>query len=239
MDFLVVIPARFESTRFPGKPLARLKKKTLIKHVWHICSEVVDKERIIVATDHKDIKNHCEEEGMNTIMTSSRCFTGTDRVYEVSQSFPSDIYINVQGDEPLLSSSDLKDFIDFSLDNPLNITNCMTAIKKEVEFLNPNVPKVVVNNKSELLLISRSPIPTTKNNEVISAKKQVCIYSFPKEPLIQFGQKKSKSQLEEIEDIEILRFLEMGYKIRMFEIETDTFSIDTPEDLKRAERYLD
>ena len=176
---------------------------------------------------------------MNTIITSSQCFTGTDRVYEVSQSIPSDLYINVQGDEPLLSSSDLKDFIEFSLNNPSNIINSMTSIKEEIEFLNPNVPKVVVNNKSELLLISRSPIPTTKNNEFISAKKQVCIYSFPKEPLTQFGQKKSKSLLEEIEDIEILRFLEMGYKIKMFEIRTDSFSIDTPEDLKRAERYLD
>ena len=216
-----------------------LKEKTLIKHVWDICSEVVDKERIIVATDHKDIKKHCDEEGMNTIITSSQCFTGTDRVYEVSQSIPSDLYINVQGDEPLLSSSDLKDFIEFSLNNPSNIINSMTSIKEEIEFLNPNVPKVVVNNKSELLLISRSPIPTTNNNEFISAKKQVCLYSFPKEPLTQFGQKKSKSLLEEIEDIEILRFLEMGYKIKMFEIRTDSFSIDTPEDLKRAERYLD
>ena len=237
-DYLIVIPARFNSSRFPGKLLKKINGKSILNHVWEICVKASSQENVIVATDHEKIINHCKTKGMRYLMTSSSCLTGTDRLYEVSKKISSKIYINVQGDEPLLSHLELKKFIKFSLDNSSQVTNAMTKISRRSDFLNLNIPKVVTNEENYLLYISRSPIPTTKKGEFKSSNKQVCIYSIPKKAIKDFGERRKKSRLEQIEDIEILRFLEMGYKVKMYEVSKESFSIDTPSDLRKVRRII-
>lgn len=238
MKVLIVIPARYASTRFPGKPLEVINGKSMISRVWEKCVEAIDRDSVLIATDDKRILDHCEEEGMKVIMTSKECKTGTDRIAEVALSFKADTYINVQGDEPMISSNELRRFIKYSQENPDFIINAMTPIRDEEEYIDSNVPKVVINQQSELLYMSRSSIPGNKEGKFNSANKQVCIYAFPKKAIYNFGNKKTKTTLEEIEDIEILRFLESGYKIKMFKTKEESYSVDTPKDLERVRRLL-
>tara|TARA_Y100000590_G_scaffold138186_1_gene158185 strand:+ start:18000 stop:18722 length:723 start_codon:yes stop_codon:yes gene_type:complete len=237
-EILIVIPARYSSSRFPGKPLKKINNKSMLKMVWMKCAKVFEKDKIIIATEDQRIVDHCNNEGMKVILTSNKCKTGTDRVYEVSKKINADIYINVQGDEPMISSGDIKKFISFAKKNSGCVINAMTSIKNKEDYLNYNIPKVVTNNKSELLYMSRSPIPGNKEIEFIKANKQVCIYAFPKVALKRFGESRKKTKLEKIEDIEILRFIEMGYKVKMIKTKRGSYSVDTPKDLRRVRGIL-
>ena len=237
-NFIVVIPARFESSRFPGKPLADLCGKSLLQHVWEKCVSAVGGENVVIATDDERIRRHCDEHKMNVVITSSSCLTGTDRMCEVAQKIERDIYINVQGDEPLIAPEDIQKILKIALNKPESIINGMCEILNESDFRSPNVPKVVTSENSELLYMSRAAIPTGKLNEFKKAKRQVCIYSFPREALLRFGEKKEKSSNEDIEDIEILRFLDMGHSVLMVDVNGSPVAVDTEEDLKRAQKIL-
>ncbi len=238
-DFVIIIPARFDSSRFPGKPLAKIKGKSMINRVWSKCISASSEEKVFVATDDERIERHCSEHGMQVIMTSSECLTGTDRLAEAAFTLDAEFYINVQGDEPLINPLDIKKVIESYKSDP-DITHCaMTQIDNEEEFRNYNVPKVVTDNTNNLLYISRSSIPTSKNGAFISSMKQVCIYAFPREHLNQFGLNRSKTKLEEIEDIEILRLLEKGFQVRMVELHNSSIAVDTQEDLIRVESIID
>jgi len=237
-NFVVVIPARYASTRFPGKPLADLCGKSLIRHVWEKCAEAVGEQSVVVATDNKVIQDHCLEQGMQVVMTSSSCLTGTDRVYEVAKQFKRDIYINVQGDEPLIRSHDITTVIQAALKHQGNIINGMCPINNEEDFRSPNVPKVVATSSGTLLYMSRAPVPTSKKHKFHSAMRQVCIYAFPRDAILDFGHQREKTPLEKIEDIEILRFLEMGYSVKMVEVVGSPVAVDTPEDLERAKAMM-
>tara|TARA_B100000579_G_C22805104_1_gene842061 strand:+ start:599 stop:1327 length:729 start_codon:yes stop_codon:yes gene_type:complete len=233
-DFLLVIPARYESSRFPGKPLAQIKGMSMIYRVWEKCISAVPRENVFIATDDSRIELHCKENDMNFVMTSENCLTGTDRVAEVAKKIPADFYINVQGDEPLIDPQDIKKIIDSYRKNP-DATYCaMTEIKDEEEYRSPNIPKVVTDLKKNLLYMSRSAIPSNKKFTFKSAMKQVCIYAFPKKHLEEFGPGIKKTPIEEIEDIELLRLLERNLKVRMVEIKNSTVAVDTPEDLERV-----
>lgn len=237
-NFIVVIPARFESSRFPGKPLADLCGKSLLQHVWEKCVSAVGEQNVVIATDDERIRRHCDEYKMNVVMTSSSCLTGTDRMCEVAKKIERDIYINVQGDEPLIAPEDIQKILKIALNKPESIINGMCEISNESDFRSPNVPKVVTSDYSELLYMSRAAIPTGKLNEFKKAKRQVCIYSFPREALLRFGEKKEKTSNENIEDIEILRFLDMGYSILMVDVNGSPVAVDTEEDLDRAKKIL-
>ena len=226
LNFLAL--ATSESSRFPGKPLEVINGKSMISRVWEKCVEAIDRDSVLIATDDKRILDHCEEEGMKVIMTSKECKTGTDRIAEVALSFKADTYINVQGDEPMISSSELRGFIKYSQENPDFIINAMTPIKDEEEYIDSNVPKVVINQQSELLYMSRSSIPGNKEGKFNSANKQVCIYAFPRKAIFAFGNNPKKTKFEAIEDIEILRFLEMGFSIQMVEVKGSPIALDTP-----------
>ena len=175
---------------------------------------------------------------MNVVRTSSECLTGTDRVAEVSNLYSADFYINVQGDEPLIEPNDIKLVIDAYLENPTCCFCGMTDIYLKEDFYNPNIPKVVTDQSNKLLYISRAPIPTTKNSEFSTAKKQVCIYAFTKEALSNFGQNNVKTCHESIEDIEILRLLETGFEIRMVDVSGSSIAVDTPDDLERVRNCI-
>jgi len=233
-DFLVVIPARYESTRFPGKPLVDILGKSMIKRVWEKCINAVDQNNVIVATDDYRIFDHCNNENINAIMTSKKCLTGTDRIFEVSEKIKSKTYINVQGDEPLISSEDIIKVINASKNDSNAIINGMCLIQNEGDFNNPNIPKVVVDTNKNLLYMSRAGIPTNKKKLFISAYKQVCIYAFPALSLKKYGSVKTKTPIEKIEDIEILRFLELGLKVKMVEVSDSSIAVDIPEDLDKV-----
>jgi len=238
IDYLIVIPARYQSSRFPGKPLADIHGKSMLRRVWEKCVQVVKPDNIIVATDDERIRSHCLGNDIQVEMTSSSCLTGTDRLYEVALKRKSDIYINVQGDEPLVSPNDIKAVIDASQNEPEITFNAMCQINEEVDFRSPNIPKVVTQKDCRLLYMSRAPIPTNKKLKFEKAMKQVCIYAYPRDVLIAFGSLKEKTPLESIEDIEMLRLLELGYKVKMIEVSGSSVAVDTPNDLEKVRSMI-
>jgi len=234
----VVIPARYKSSRFPGKPLAKIKGKEMILWVAEISEKAVGKEFTYIATENEEIANLVRERGYKVILTSDSCKTGTDRVAEASIEIDADIIINIQGDEPMLDYKDILRVIEYKKNNPDCIINCMSYLNSDEDIEDKKIPKVVVDENDNLLYISRSPIPGNKIGRKKRAKKQICIYGFDKKYLKEFYLKKEKTPLEFEEDIEILRFLEMGYRVKMLRVGGDTYSVDYPEDIKIIESKL-
>jgi 3-deoxy-manno-octulosonate cytidylyltransferase (CMP-KDO synthetase) len=235
LNYSVVIPARYESSRLPGKPLVDLCGSPMIEHVWlRCCQAVEDVSQVVIATDDERIRSVAEGFGARVIMTSSACLTGTDRVAEANRTLNSDFVINVQGDEPLLDPTSISQVAEAYVTSGGAIINAMCPILDETEFRSHTVPKVVAGNDGKLLYMSRSPIPLTKSGEFVTARKQVCIYAFGREHLEFFASIKRKSPLEKIEDIEILRFLEHGYEVQMIEVEGGSIAVDVPEDVDRV-----
>ena len=237
MDYIIVIPARLHSTRLKEKLLIKIKGVEIIARTYLKCKQVAKKENIIVATDSKKIVDICQKYDAKYILTSKNCLTGTDRVAEVAKKIKKDIYINVQGDEPLLNPADLKKIIDNSKKYKDTILNGYADIKNKNEYYNNSIPKLVFDKNKFLLYMSRAPIPNSKNNIFKKSFKQVCIYSFPRKKLLEFNKNFKKSFLENLEDIEILRFLEKSEKIKMIKLSGKSFAIDTKFDLKKIKKY--
>tara|TARA_B110000908_G_scaffold129163_1_gene151733 strand:- start:3208 stop:3933 length:726 start_codon:yes stop_codon:yes gene_type:complete len=234
MKYAIVIPARYQSSRFPGKPLADVLGRPMIQHVWERCCLAVDTSLVYIATDSDKIREVAEDFGAQVIMTSSTCLTGTDRLAEANKQLNCDFIINVQGDEPLINPEDIKAVINEYEKAPNTIINAMCRLKDEQEFRSFTVPKVVTSKSGNLLYMSRSPIPVTKSNQFHSGYKQVCIYAFSKEHLEFFASHQEKTQIEAIEDIEILRFLENDIPVKMIEVASSSIAVDIPEDLERV-----
>ncbi len=239
MDAVIVIPARYRSSRFEGKPLVSLRGRPMIARVWDRCTGALPAEKIFVATDDDRIADVCRAEGIQVLMTGEDCLTGTDRVHQAAQQVSADIYINVQGDEPLLDPADITAVIDAAEARPGRVVNAMCPIELEDDFRSTTVPKVVARPDGRLMYMSRAPIPTDKSHAFKGAMKQVCIYAFPPDALAAFAARDTKTPLEAIEDIEILRFLELGYEVDMVEVSGASIAVDVPEDVARVERALD
>jgi len=238
MDTAIIIPARYKSSRFPGKPLVDILGKSMIHRVWEQCCKVLPLENIFVATDSNEIANHCLDLNIQILMTSSNCHTGTDRVYEASNQIQADTIINVQGDEPLINPDDINQVIIESKKYPNQIINAMCPIINESDYRSVNIPKVVVSKDLKLLYMSRAPIPMDKKKSFSAAWKQVCIYAYPHASLKRFASEQNKTPLEFLEDIEILRFLELGYEVKMIEVSSSSIAIDIPDDVKRVEKVI-
>ncbi len=235
-DFAIVIPARFESTRFPGKPLAQIAGKPMIQRVWERCVEATNPADVFVATDDTRIAEACERFGARVIMTSDRCLTGTDRVAEAAGQLDHRFIVNVQGDEPMLDPRDILKVAETFRNGDGSVVNAMAPIRDEEEYWSRNVPKVVAGSDGQLRYMSRAPIPANKNGTFETAWKQVCIYAFSREHLSRFSAVAEKGLLERIEDIEILRFLEMGIDVSLVELDSSSMAVDTPEDLEKVAR---
>mgnify|MGYP001063210087 CR=1 FL=1 len=239
MRILGVIPARFQSSRLPGKPLVLILGKPLIIWVCEIVEKALGNENTIVATDDERIAKTVQDYGFKFVMTSSKHLTGTDRLAEVSRKIDADIYVNVQGDEPLVNHLDIKKIAKLKLESPETIINAMTYISDDEEPNSVHIPKVIVNLNNELLYLSRLSIPGSKmGNNDFKYLKQVCIYAFSKQELEVFFRHPLKTPLEQQEDIEILRFLELGYTIKMVHLDTSSLAVDVPEDIKKVENAL-
>ncbi len=238
MKTVLIIPARYKSSRFPGKPLVVLNGKTMIQRVWEQCNKAFDASLIFIATEDKRILEHCEENGMQCILTSDNCLTGTDRVAEVSKIIDADYYINVQGDEPVINPDDINEIVKLLPESGGAILNGYCEIDNSDDYLSVSVPKVVMRQDNRLLYMSRAPIPGNKNNKFQKGFRQVCIYAFPKEALDVFSRTIEKTPMELEEDIEILRFLEMGYEVKMVQMTKESIPIDNPEDVEKVLKRL-
>lgn len=241
LDYLIVIPARMRSSRFPGKPLAKINGKELILHVCDRCNKVFDKRKIIVATDSLKILNFVKKNKYKSILTSTKCLTGTDRVAEVSNKINAKIYVNVQGDEPLVNPKDIKKII-LTKKKFKNYIICgATKISNNENPKSLSIPKVVFNKNLFMVYMSRSVIPAKKikkQSKKLQYWKQVCVYAFTKQDLKIFGKNKKKGYLEKNEDIEILRFLDKEKKIKMVKTEKGTVAVDYPRDIKIVEKLI-
>ena len=239
MNYLIIIHARLKSSRLPNKPLIKINGKEVLLRTYQRClSAVKNPKKIIVATDHAKIFSFCDQNNIRVLMTSSSCLTGTDRVCEVANKTSADVYINVQGDEPVLNPDDLIKVIKTATNDPSKIYSGYAKIKNKKNYFSPNIPKVVFNPKTKLLLyMSRAAIPSNKSFDFVKAWKQVCIYAYPKAALKAFSSVK-KTSLESIEDIEVLRFLELGFEVEMIKLSGDGIAVDVPEDIKKVETYL-
>ena len=241
MKTLLVIPARIKSSRFPGKPLAKINNKEMIIWVAETCRNVIGNSNVIIATDDVKIKKVVNDYGFKAIMTSKTCSTGTDRVAEVSKKIKADIYINVQGDEPIIKGSDIKKVISAKVRFPNHVICAYTNLLKKEKPIDINIPKVLINSKKDLIYMSRLPLPGKKNYKQIAKIKyfkQVCIYAFNRKELRQFKRFGKKSILEISEDIEILRFFELNKKIKMVKTNNKSIAVDLKTDIKKVESYL-
>ena len=234
MKAVLIIPARYKSSRFPGKPLIDLAGKTMIQRVWSQCIKAIDKSQVYIATEDERILLHCKENGMQCILTTDNCLTGTDRVAEVARQIEADYYINVQGDEPVINPEDIRKVIDLLPNSKGSILNGYCEIDCAYDYNSISVPKVVMRGDERLLYMSRAAIPGNKLNKFNLGYRQVCIYAFPKIALEAFSKCLTKTPLEEEEDIEILRFLEMGYEVQMVKMSKDSIPVDHPEDVKKV-----
>ena len=238
MDVNIIIPARYGSSRYEGKPLVKLLGREMILRVADICSKVVKKNKLFIATDDKRIAKKVIENGFNFIMTSKKCLTGTDRVAEAAKKIRSDIYINVQGDEPTIRPSDIKKIIRSKIKFPNHVICGYDKINKFENPFSLNLPKVVLNEKKELIYISRLAIPGSKKKLKKRYLKQVCIYAFNKNELKKFNSRNQKGKLEKTEDIEILRFFEHNIKIKMIKLNSSSVAVDEKSDVKKAEKIM-
>ncbi|MBC5690625.1 3-deoxy-manno-octulosonate cytidylyltransferase [Mediterraneibacter sp. NSJ-55] len=242
MKIIGVIPARYKSSRFPGKPLADICGKPMIWWVYTQCIKVKEFDQVYVATDDERIREACEANNINVVMTSDRHLTGTDRVGEVARKIKADLYVNIQGDEPLIEPENIrKAILPFFEDDSLLVSNLMTQIIDPVDVVNFTVPKVITNRENEGVYLTRSTAPYPKGAIDYSYYKQVCVYGFRPEALkfyCEYGEKYGKGKIEAIEDIEILRFIENKYRVKFIEVDSDTVAVDTLNDLKKVNKMV-
>jgi 3-deoxy-manno-octulosonate cytidylyltransferase (CMP-KDO synthetase) len=263
MSAIVIIPARYASTRFPGKPLALLKGMPVIQHVYQQAQNSRLADDVVVATDSQMIFEKILSFGGKAVMTRGDHASGTDRIAEVANSMDYDIIVNVQGDEPLIKPEMIDDVISILDDPRASMGTLVVRIKDQREIFDPNVVKVVFNRDGFAFYFSRAPIPY--HREQFSAKVQKCgnaeardvltfelpdfsasellmfkhigIYSYRRDVLARLSELPG-SHLENIEKLEQLRALEHGFAIKIKETVHETFGVDTPEDLERIEKCL-
>ena len=239
MKACVIIPARFNSSRFPGKPIVKLCGKEMILWVAEICSKAVGISNVFIATDDNRISNLVFESGFQAILTRPDLLTGTDRVAEASKNLDYEVYVNVQGDEPLVDPDDILKAIELKSKYPESVINSYCSITKNENPNNLNIPKVVMKENHDLIYISRAKIPQSKNNDEDQIyNKQVCIYSYNNNDLDKFLRYGRKSSTEKIEDIEILRFFDLNINIKMFKASKSSLAVDVPEDVKKVENAI-
>ena len=212
----------------------------MILWVADLCSQALSKEFIHIATDDIKIKKVVENSGYNVVMTSEKALTGTDRIADAANQIEADIYINVQGDEPLLNPNDILSIIDTKKKYPNEVINGYCKINDNESPESLNIPKVVFNENNQMVYMSRQLIPGRKSKDIRPPTyyKQVCIYAFSKKELAEFIGYGRKSNLEYYEDIEILRFLDMGSIIRIVETENASLAVDVPEDVIKIEEEM-
>ena len=233
---IAVIPARFGSTRLPGKALADIAGVPMIVRVWQQTRRARLLQRVLIATDDERIARAVCDAGGEVEMTASSHASGTDRIAEVACRVPADIYLNVQGDQPFVAPEDIDAVVKIMTAEPaLSMATLGAPIIDFDEWRNPNKVKIVCNNQGYALYFSRSPIPFLRDSSGVprGALRHVAVYGFRRDFLLSFGTL-APGRLEQTEKLEQLRAMEHGYQIRVVGSVAPSLEVDTPEDLARA-----
>jgi 3-deoxy-manno-octulosonate cytidylyltransferase (CMP-KDO synthetase) len=238
---LAVIPARYASQRFPGKPLAPIAGKPMIQYVVERVRRAGQVSQVVVATEDVRIKTAVEAFGGEAVMTRADHHTGTDRVAEVATHVKAEIYVNVQGDEPLIDPGTVDALIEAMLEeDSIQLATPCTAIAHPNDIMDPNIVKVVRDFESNALYFSRAPVPWVRDSaETVTARhwKHLGLYGFRRDALLEFPTL-PPGELEHLEQLEQLRWLENGFRIRVVETDYDAISVDVPSDVPRVEKLL-
>lgn len=245
MNFIAIIPARYGSTRFPGKPLININGRTMVHNVYSQAKKIF--ETVYVATDDKRIFEEVERFGGKAIMTKKKHKSGTDRCAEAIEKIEEienekfDIVVNIQGDEPFIKTEQLQEIKNCFKLKRTQIATLVKPINNNDDIFNPNKPKVIINSNNEAIYFSRAAIPYlrgVKNNKWVSKHlfyKHIGLYAYRKEILLEITNLKT-SALEIAESLEQLRWIENGYKIKVAFTEHESISIDTPKDLEKIKQ---
>ena len=238
---VVVIPSRYAATRLPGKPLVDLAGKPMVQRVYEQAKLAQTVHRVLVATDDQRIVDAVLAFGGEAQMTRSDHRSGTERIAEVAAREPGDVFVNVQGDEPLINPVAIDTAVAALLeDPPAPIATVATPIRHVPDIMDPNVVKTVLDFDSNALYFSRAPIPWVRDTQQkvhVKYWKHLGLYVFQRDALLEYPTL-PRGELEKIEQLEQLRWLENGWKIRVAEVEHDAVSVDVPEDVTRVEKLL-
>ncbi len=239
---IVVIPARYASTRLPGKPLVPLAGKPMVQHVYERAKRAQTVHRVMVATDDQRIMDAVTAFGGEARMTRSDHRTGTERIAEVAVHEAGDVFDNVQGEEPLIDPVAIDTAVGALLEEPpAQISTVATLIRHAGDIMDPNVVKTVLDFDGNALYFSRAPIPWIRDTQQkvhVNYWKHLGLYVFQREALMEFPTL-PQGELEKIEQLEQLRWLENGWKIRVAEVAHDAVSVDVPEDVARVEKLME
>ena len=238
MKVIGVIPCRYKSSRFQGKPIAMICGKPMLWHVWDQAKKTKYVDKLIVATDDNRIYDVCYQYGIESIMTSEDHKTGTDRVAEGAERIDGDVFVNIQGDEPMIDPNGIDVVVAEIINNGgESIANAFALIEDKSDLINGNVVKVITSNANYAIAFSRSPIPYPKESNPIY-KRQIGLYAIKRESILEFPSL-NRGYLELSEGIEMLRYLENGYKIKMVEVsDNNSIPVDVPDDIMRVESLM-
>lgn len=237
MKTIAIIPARYNSSRFRGKPLADICGKPMIWWVYNQVKKVEKIDKVIVATDNNEIGEVCDKFGIEHIMTADTHATSTERLYEVAQKIDSDVYVCINGDEPLIDPLTIEQIIPKDIKH-FYAANLVTKINNPVEVVDSTNIKVVTDNEENALFMSRSPIPYPKATINYDYYKHLGVLAYTIEAL-KFFASTTKGKNEKIEDINELRFIEHGKKLKIITVDAHTLSVDTPKDLEYVRQVLE
>lgn len=238
MKIIGVIPARYASSRFPGKPLADICGRPMIWWVYRQIKNAKGIDAVYVATDDARIKEVCESYGINAVMTSESCATHLERLYEFSTKVDADFYINVNGDEPLIESKCIEDLLPTDVDPDSSYAaNGMMILRDPIDAIDTSKIKIAVDMQGYGMYMARTPIPFPKGNAKFSLKKFVGVQCFTKKAL-EFVHNTKRGTIEAIEDIDEFRFLENGHRLKFVLTEATTLSVDTYKDLEKVKGIL-
>jgi 3-deoxy-manno-octulosonate cytidylyltransferase (CMP-KDO synthetase) len=241
MKVVGMIPARMGSSRFPGKPLAKILGISMIEHVYKRCKSAKSLDDLYVATCDHEIKEAVEAFGGKVVMTADTHERASDRIAEAALEINADVYVMIQGDEPATHPEMIDLAIaPFKEDDTIGCVNLTKRIDKEEDFLNPDTIKVVMDNKNNALFMSRQAIPSVNNIPFakLNCYKQVCIIPFTREYLMRYSDLEA-TPLEVAEKIDMMRFIEHGYRVKMVETKYDTHAVDRDGDIAEVEAVLD
>lgn len=238
MKIIGVIPARYESSRLPGKPLADICGKPMIWWVYQNAVKITRLDQVYVATDDERIMNKCREMNIACLLTSKSHPTGSDRVSEVANRLDGDIYVTIQGDEPLLEEDTINKVIDILVDNPNTACATLkTAFRNSVDVVNRTTPKVVCDVNDNMMLISRAEIPYPHKSLNYVFYKPIGTYAFTADAIKLYG-KLERGPIELAEDSELIRFIEHGIAVKVGTVDSETIAVDTEKDLERVRKII-
>ena len=241
LQVVVIIPARYASTRLPGKPLVSLAGKPMIQHVYERAKRAQTVHRVIVATDDQRIVDAVAGFGGEAVMTRTDHRTGTERIAEVAAREPGQVFVNVQGDEPMIDPVSIDTAVGALLEEPAaQVGTVATPVRHAGDIMDPNVVKTVLDFDGNALYFSRAPIPWVRDTQSkvhVKYWKHLGLYVFQRDALLEYPTL-PLGELERVEQLEQLRWLENGWKIRVAEVAHDAVSVDVPEDVERVEKLM-